>query len=56
MTAAPKPIRIAIVLKDQGFRCRPVSLPFSLEGYPPVDVVLYGTPAEPLNGFAPGAV
>jgi len=41
MTDAPKPIRIAIVLAGQEFSCQPVTLPFSLEGYPPVDLVLF---------------
>jgi two-component system sensor kinase FixL len=42
MTAAAVPIRIAIVLPGQEFPCRTVTLPFSLEGYPPVQLVLYG--------------
>ena len=46
MTATPKPIRIAIVLNGQEFVCHAVMLPFSLEGYPPVDLVLYGVKAE----------
>ena len=45
MATAPKPIRIAIVLNGQEFICHAVTLPFSLEGYPPVELVLYG--AEP---------
>jgi two-component system sensor kinase FixL len=61
MTTTPKPIRIAIVLDGQEFLCTPVSLPFSLEGYPPVDVVLYGTgheiqagmPLNPLEDLRP---
>jgi PAS domain S-box-containing protein len=51
MTTAPKPIRIAIVLNGQEFLCHPVSAPFSLEGYPPVEVVLYGTTPEVLAGL-----
>ncbi len=43
MTAPLKPIRIAIVLDGQEFTCPEVVLPFSLEGYPPVDLVLYGS-------------
>jgi two-component system sensor kinase FixL len=50
MTSAPKPIRIAIVLNGQEFTCQAVSLPFSLEGYPPVDLVLYGTKPEVAAG------
>ncbi len=46
MTATPKPIRIAIVLNGQEFVCHAVMLPFSLEGYPPVDLVLYGRRPE----------
>jgi PAS domain S-box-containing protein len=51
MTTAVQPIRIAIVLNGQEFLCHPVSLPFSLEGFPPVDVVLYGTTPEVLAGL-----
>ncbi len=52
MTAAPKPIRIAIVLNGQEFVCHAVMLPFSLEGYPPVDLVLYGgKPETPAPGL-----
>jgi len=50
MTSAPKPIRIAIVLNGQEMVCQPVTLPFSLEGYPPVDLVLYGTKPEVAAG------
>jgi PAS domain S-box-containing protein len=50
MTATPKPIRIAIVLNGQEFVCHAVMLPFSLEGYPPVDLVLYGTKPEVAAG------
>ncbi len=56
MDTTPKPIRIAIVLNGQEFTCQAVTLPFSLEGYPPVDLVLYsakpaaaaGLPVNPL--------
>ncbi len=52
MTAPPKPIRIAIVLNGQEFICHPVTLPFSLEGYPPVELVLYGAkPETPASGL-----
>ena len=52
MTATPKPIRIAIVLNGQEFVCHAVMLPFSLEGYPPVDLVLYGAkPEAPAPGL-----
>jgi two-component system sensor kinase FixL len=52
MTTAPKPIRIAIVLNGQEFICHAVMLPFSLEGYPPVDLVLYGRqPETPAPGL-----
>jgi two-component system sensor kinase FixL len=51
MTTAIKPLRIAIVINGQEFLCNPVSLPFSLEGYPPVDVVLYSTAPEVLAGM-----
>jgi two-component system sensor kinase FixL len=46
MTDTPKPIRIAIVLDGQEFRCQAVTLPFSLEGYPPVDLVLFAPKPE----------
>ncbi len=52
MTTTPKPIRIAIVLNGQEFICHPVTLPFSLEGYPPVDLVLYGAKPEALGGLS----
>jgi two-component system, LuxR family, sensor kinase FixL len=42
MTSPLKPIRIAIVLNGQEFLCNAVMMPFSLEGYPPVDLALYG--------------
>jgi two-component system sensor kinase FixL len=42
MTTPPKPIRIAIVLNGQEFICHAITVPFSLEGYPPVELVLYG--------------
>jgi len=51
MTTAVQPIRIAIVINGQEFLCHPVSLPFSLEGYPPVDVVLYGSNPEVVAGL-----
>jgi PAS domain S-box-containing protein len=52
MAAEPKPIRIAIVLNGQEFSCHTVLLPFSLEGYPPVDLVLYGRrPEAPAPGL-----
>jgi two-component system sensor kinase FixL len=51
MTTAPKPIRIAIVLNGQEFICHAVTLPFSLEGYPPVDIVLFGSKPEVLAGL-----
>ncbi len=35
-------MRIAVVLDGQEFSCQATVLPFSLEGYPPVDLVLYG--------------
>src|SRR5665647_2197714 len=50
MTSAPKPIRIAIVLNGQEFICHVMTLPFSVEGYPPVDLVLYGTKPEVAAG------
>jgi two-component system sensor kinase FixL len=41
-----KPIRVAIILNGEEFICHAVALPFSLEGYPPVDLVLYGAKPE----------
>lgn len=35
-------MRIAIVLNGEEFACLPVTLPFSLEGYAPLELVLYG--------------
>jgi two-component system sensor kinase FixL len=61
MTDADKPIRIAIVLNGEEFVCVDVMLPFSLEGYPPVDLVWYGdksgaipAPVQPLKDLSPG--
>jgi PAS domain S-box-containing protein len=42
MNSGPKAMRIAIVLNGQEFICLPITMPFSLEGYPPLDLVLYG--------------
>ena len=47
MATAPKPIRIALVLNGEDFTCPPVTLPFSLEGFPPVDISLYAAQPEP---------
>jgi two-component system sensor kinase FixL len=63
MTTAPKPIRIAIILNGEEFVCHTVTLPFSVEGYPPVDVVVYGAKPKaavgsrvnPLPDLDPGA-
>ncbi len=46
MATTPKPIRIAFVLDGEEFSWRPITLPFSLEGYPPVDLVLYAAKPE----------
>ena len=46
MTTAPHPIRIALVFDGREFSCQPVGLPFSLEGHPPVDIVLFGAQPE----------
>jgi two-component system sensor kinase FixL len=51
MTTTPQPIRIAIVLNGQELICQAITLPFSLEGYPPVELVLFGGHPE---GTAPG--
>jgi len=51
MTTVPKPIRIALVLNGQEFICHSVSLPFSLEDYPPVDLVLYSAKTEQVAGL-----
>jgi PAS domain S-box-containing protein len=46
MTGTLKPIRIAIVLNGQEFICHPVTLPFAVEDYPPVDLVLFSAHPE----------
>jgi two-component system, LuxR family, sensor kinase FixL len=43
MATPPKPIRIAIVLDGQEFICHAITAPFSLEGYPPMELVLYAS-------------
>jgi two-component system, LuxR family, sensor kinase FixL len=48
MIKPPTPIRIAIILNGQEFVCHAVTLPFAVEGYPPVDIVLFGERAETL--------
>jgi PAS domain S-box-containing protein len=46
-------MRIAIVLDgEEEFRCRPVTLPFSLAGYPPMDLVLYAAQPQAAAGQA----
>jgi two-component system sensor kinase FixL len=60
MTTA-QPLRIALVLNGEQFRCPPVNLPFSLEGYPPLELILYGAgpgaaadwPVAPLAALQP---
>jgi PAS domain S-box-containing protein len=42
MKSGPETMRIAIILNGQEFICLPITLPFSLEGYPPLDLILYG--------------
>jgi PAS domain S-box-containing protein len=56
MTATTKPMRIAIILNGENFLCPPITLPFSLEGSPPVEIVLFastggGAGALPLTPF-----
>ena len=51
MTTPPKPIRLAIVLDGQEFICHAVTLPFSLEGYPPLELVLYGSKPQAQAGL-----
>lgn len=51
MPDASQPLRIAIILNGEELRCRPVTLPFSLQGYPPVDIEFFSTSPE-----APGEV
>jgi two-component system, LuxR family, sensor kinase FixL len=56
-----QPIRVAIILNRHAFACRPITLPFSLEGYPPVHLELFSSepgirsdlPVSPLPGFRP---
>ena len=52
MTTPPKPIRIAIVLDGEEFICHAITVPFSLEGYPPVELVLYGAKPQTRTGLA----
>ncbi len=53
MATAPKPIRIAVVLDGEDFTCPPVTSPFSLEGLPELELVLYA--AHPGAAPVPGA-
>ena len=51
MPSSPAPIRIALVVKGQDFLGQEELLPFSLEGYPPVEIVLYGARTDiPADG------
>ena len=51
MPSSPAPIRIALVVKGQDFLDQEELLPFSLEGYPPVEIVLYGARTDiPADG------
>jgi two-component system, LuxR family, sensor kinase FixL len=52
MPPEAKPIRIAILVAHEEVSCRPVSLPFSLEGYPSIQVELFWPEAEPGPGLA----
>jgi two-component system sensor kinase FixL len=53
MTAAvSRPIRIAILVDRGQFACQPVTLPFSLEGYPPIEIELYRREAAGQEGPA----
>jgi two-component system sensor kinase FixL len=51
MPNTPPPIRIAIVVNGEEFSCKAVILPFSVEGYPPVDLILYGAQTEVAAGM-----
>ncbi len=54
MAFISKPIRIAIVVNQEDFACHPVTLPFSLEGYPPVEIEIYGVEPGDRQGRAVG--
>ena len=53
-----------MIVNGQEFLCQEELLPFTLEGYPPVEIVLYGTDPEahadpqvhPLSDLGPGAI
>ena len=61
ISTGPQPIRVAIILDRQEFACQPVTRPFSLEGYPPVQIQLFSSepgvradlPLNPLLTLAP---
>jgi two-component system sensor kinase FixL len=51
MEPSRHPLRIAIIVKGREFPGRETLLPFSLEGYPPVDLVCFGTRTDiPADG------
>jgi len=52
MAQRSKPIRIAILLEGREFACPPVALPFSLEGYPPLELEV--VPLEARAALQPG--
>ncbi len=59
MSDIATPLRIAIITdQDQDLACRAVSLPFSLEGYPPLEIELFsvapaGAAGGPVAGLKP---
>lgn len=57
MSENPKTIRIAIIAEHEELGSRPLILPFSLEGYPPLEIKLFkpetgSQPTEPLSALA----
>ena len=57
MTQEAKPIRIAIIAEHEEVGSRPLLLPFSLEGYPPLKIKLFRPesppePGKPLSTWA----
>ncbi len=50
MTQVLKPIRIAIIADHEELGARPLVLPFSLEGYPPLEIQLFRPGSAPPSG------
>jgi two-component system sensor kinase FixL len=56
MAKEQKLFRIAVIVDGEKFACRPVSRPFSLEGYPSLEVQLFAAAHGVMEGQSMGAL